>query len=129
VEKVTGIGGVFFRARDPIALAFWYREYLGIDLVPEDYEQPGWRQQAGPTAFAPFPENTDCFGDRNRLWMINFRVSNLDAMVEQLRDAGIRWRWIRVIPIQMAASPALMTPKATPSNSGNPRGATRNLPE
>ena len=87
MEKVLGIGGVFFRAPDPIALAFWYREHLGINLVPENYEQSPWQQQAGPTAW-PFPEDTDHFGDRQRQWMINFRVANLDAMVEQLRAAG-----------------------------------------
>lgn len=89
MEKVTGIGGIFFRARDPKALARWYRDHLGVDPVPEDYEQPGWRQQAGPTGFAPFPENTDYFDNRERQWMINFRVPNLDAMVAQLRAAGI----------------------------------------
>jgi glyoxylase I family protein len=87
MEKVLGIGGVFFRARDPLALASWYREHLGVDPVPEDYEHPGWRQQAGPTAWAPFPENTTYF-DPGHQWMINFRVANLDAMVEQLRAAG-----------------------------------------
>jgi len=75
VEKVTGIGGVFFRARDPVVLSLWYRQYLGIDLVPEGYGQPTWQQQAGPTVFAPFPENTTYFGNADRQWMLNFRVS------------------------------------------------------
>jgi glyoxylase I family protein len=88
MEKVRGIGGFFFRAKDPIALALWYREHLGINLVPESYEQIPWTQEAGPTAFAPFSEDTNYFG-ADRRWMINFRVENLDAMVEQLRDAGI----------------------------------------
>jgi hypothetical protein len=77
LEKVTGIGGVFFRANDPLALALWYRQYLGIDLVPETYDQAGWRQEAGPTAFAPFPEDSTYFGNPERRWMINFRVVNL----------------------------------------------------
>lgn len=89
MEKVTGIGGFFFRARDPKALALWYREHLGVDLVPESYDQSGWQQQAGPTAYAPFPEDTGYFGDARKQWMINFRLPNLDAMAAQLRSAGI----------------------------------------
>jgi predicted enzyme related to lactoylglutathione lyase len=86
---VTGIGGLFFRARDPQALSQWYKRHLGVALVPSDYEQLPWQQQAGPTVFAPFPENTTYFGDASRVWMVNFRVANLDAMVAQLTAAGI----------------------------------------
>jgi len=89
MEKVTGIGGLFFRADDPVGLAAWYRDHLGITPVPADYEQLGWRQEAGPTAFAPFPQATDYFGDSKQIWMVNFRVRDLDAMVDQLRGAGI----------------------------------------
>jgi len=89
MEKVTGIGGVFFRARNLKALAEWYRDHLGIDVVPENYDGLPWQQQAGPTAFAPFPEDTGYFGDPTRQWMLNFRVVNLDAMVAQLQAAGI----------------------------------------
>lgn len=89
MERVTGIGGVFFRARDPEALANWYRDTLGVDPVPQSYDQAPWRQEAGYTVFAPFPADTDYFGDTDRHWMINFRVGNLDAMVTQLRAAGI----------------------------------------
>lgn len=95
MEKVSGIGGLFFRARDPIALGQWYRDYLGVALVSVNYEEQGWRQEAGPTAFAPFPEPTDYFGDANKAWMVNFRVRNLDVMVAQLRDAGT---WVEVDP-------------------------------
>jgi glyoxylase I family protein len=89
MEKVMGIGGVFFRAQNPKSLAEWYRDHLGISLVPDNYEDPCWRQVAGPTVYAPFPEDTDYFGGTGKQWMINFRVSNLDAMVAQLRGAGI----------------------------------------
>jgi predicted enzyme related to lactoylglutathione lyase len=89
VEKVTGIGGFFFRAADPTALAHWYRDHLGVALVPSSYDEPPWQQEAGPTAFAPFPAATTYFGDAKQTWMINFRVLNLDAMVAQLRAAGI----------------------------------------
>jgi len=57
MEQVTGIGGLFFRARDPNALGQWYRDLLAVTLVPSNYEEPPWRQEAGPTAFAPFSRN------------------------------------------------------------------------
>ncbi|HEY4234824.1 MAG TPA: VOC family protein [Lacipirellulaceae bacterium] len=89
MEKVTGIGGIFFRARDPAALGKWYQEHLGVALVPSSYDQPSWWQESGPTVFAPFPATTDYFGPAEQVWMINFRVTNLDRMVEQLSAAGI----------------------------------------
>lgn len=89
MEKVTGIGGLFFLAHDPAALGNWYRDHLGVAVIPTDYNQLPWQQEAGPTAFAPFPENTDYFGKSGKRWMINFRVRNLDAMAEQLHGAGI----------------------------------------
>jgi glyoxylase I family protein len=88
-ERVLGIGGLFFRSRDPKALAAWYQEHLGIDPTPTDFNQPVWQQAAGPTIFAPFPKETDYFGSSTQTWMVNFRVRNLDAMVTQLRAAHI----------------------------------------
>lgn len=89
MEKVTGFGGVFFRARDPAALGAWYARVLGVDPVPNDYDTPPWQQQAGPTVFAPFPEGTDYFGDADRVFMLNFRVKDLDAMIAQIRAEGV----------------------------------------
>lgn len=88
MERVTGIGGFFFRAEDPEALAVWYEERLGVDTVPQTYEQSPRRQQEGPTAFAPFPQDSEMIGPPEHTWMINFRVDDLDAMVDQLRSAG-----------------------------------------
>ena len=88
-EKVTGIGGFFFRAHDPEALGRWYQERLGISLTPSSYQDPVWRQEAGPTVLSPFPDTTDYFGDPHKVWMINFRVRDLDKMVAQLRAAKI----------------------------------------
>jgi glyoxylase I family protein len=88
-ERVTGIGGVFFRAHDPKVLAQWYQDHLGVFLVPQSNTDPVWNQQAGPTAFSPFPEKTSYFGDPTKQWMINFRVSDLDKMARQLEAAGI----------------------------------------
>ena len=87
--RVIGIGGVFFRSKDPPALGQWYQDHLGIDLVPADYSRKPWLQEAGPTVFAPFPQDTDYFGDTGKQWMVNFRVSDLDAMVAQLRARNI----------------------------------------
>src|ERR1700729_575467 len=54
IEKVTGIGGFFFRAKDPKALGLWYQQHLGVSLIPTSPGQSPWQQDAGPTAFAPF---------------------------------------------------------------------------
>jgi glyoxylase I family protein len=88
MERVTGIGGFFFRARDPEALATWYQERLGVTTVPETYGGAAWRQEEGVTVFAPFPQDSEMIGPPERTWMINFRVADLDAIVEQLRGAG-----------------------------------------
>jgi predicted enzyme related to lactoylglutathione lyase len=89
MEKVAGIGGLFFRARDPKALGNWYLQHLGIALTPTSEGQAVWQQEAGPTSFSPFPETTKYFGDPNKAWMVNFRVHDLNKMVAQLRAAGI----------------------------------------
>src|SRR5439155_18526265 len=89
MEKVSGIGGFFFRAKDPEALGQWYKKNLGIDLVPPKYSQKPWSQEAGPTVFAPFPDDIDSFGNAAKNWMINFRVRDLEAMMAQLRAAKI----------------------------------------
>ena len=88
-EKVTGIGGLFFRAHDPAALGLWYQEHLGVVLTPTSHNQPVWRQEAGTTAFTPFAETSGYFGDTNKDWMVNFRVRDLEKMAAQLRAAGI----------------------------------------
>ena len=88
MEKVLGIGGVFFRANDPAALAAWYQDLLGIDLAPTDMEMPPWISDRGVTVFAPFPADTDYF-PKDQQVMVNFRLSNLDAMLVQLRAAGV----------------------------------------
>jgi predicted enzyme related to lactoylglutathione lyase len=88
-EKVTGIGGLFFRAHDPKALGLWYQQHLGISLTPSSLGDQVWQQEAGPTVFAPFKETTTYFGDPSKSWMVNFRVRDLDKMAAQLQAAGI----------------------------------------
>jgi predicted enzyme related to lactoylglutathione lyase len=80
---VTGIGGFFFRARDPALLSAWYQKHLGVG---GKYGQ--WEQAAGTTVFAPFKEDTDYFAADKR-WMLNLRVTGLDALLTELRAAGI----------------------------------------
>ena len=89
MEKVLGIGGLFFRSQDPAALARWYEQNLGISLTPKNSEDPVWRQQEGETVFEPSPATTSYFGNPEKQWMVNFRVRDLDAMVAQLKGAGI----------------------------------------
>ncbi|KQY60469.1 glyoxalase [Aeromicrobium sp. Root495] len=82
MERVLGIGGCFIRASDPEALAAWYRENLGVGS-----EEELWQQEAGPTVFAPFPSDSDYFPAAQGT-MLNFRVRDLDAMLDQLRAHG-----------------------------------------
>jgi predicted enzyme related to lactoylglutathione lyase len=89
MERVQGIGGFFFRAKDPEKLAEWYEANLGVTRVPKDYDGIPWQSQGGTTIVAPFPEETSYFGDRRLQWMINFRVRDLLKMAEQLRAKGI----------------------------------------
>ena len=88
MHKVSGIGGFFFRAQDPVAIAAWYRDNLGVDPVPMNEGEQPWRQEAGATAFTAMEGTVDQFGDPSRTWAINFRVPDLDGMVEQLRASG-----------------------------------------
>lgn len=90
---VLGMGGLFFRARDPEALADWYRQHLnvGAGCVADPAAQPNqwvWQTMGGPMVFAPFRADSDYFAaDKN--FMMNFRVSGLDALLDHLRAAGI----------------------------------------
>lgn len=88
MEKVDGIGGFFFRSKNPKALAEWYERNLGINPVPDSADKKAWRQEAGSTAFAPFGMDSKAITPPEQQWMINFRVRNMDAMAEQLRKAG-----------------------------------------
>jgi glyoxylase I family protein len=86
-ETVQGIGGVFFRARDPETLRAWYAEQLGIDM--EDYGTTFTAAQGDQTVWAPFADDTEYFGSTGQQSMVNFRVRDLNAMLDQLRAAGV----------------------------------------
>jgi predicted enzyme related to lactoylglutathione lyase len=89
MEHVLGVGGVFFKARDPQALAAWYREHLGVPVeAGQTYATLKSAAANETTVWATFPTDTQYFGSPTATFMINFRVRNLDAMLEQLRAAG-----------------------------------------
>ncbi|MDH4112351.1 MAG: VOC family protein [Actinomycetota bacterium] len=90
MERVDGIGGFFFTAEDPDSLARWYAETLGVVPAPRSYDEAVWHQQPGPTVFAPFGgEAAEAPHLGPAGWGINFRVRDLDAMVTELRAAGV----------------------------------------
>jgi predicted enzyme related to lactoylglutathione lyase len=84
---VNGIGGLFFRAKDPEALTRWYHQTLGVGASNSGNDWL-WNQAAGPTVFAPFKADTDYFS-ADKQWMLNLRVSGLDELLAKLRAAGI----------------------------------------
>lgn len=90
MEQVTGIGGIFFKAKDPAKMAEWYRDNLGIrseeghaDFVWRDKDHP---ETTSRTVWSVFPANTKYFESP---FMINYRVANLDRILEQLRRGGV----------------------------------------
>jgi predicted enzyme related to lactoylglutathione lyase len=88
MQSVKGIGGVFLRARDSDALRAWYAKNLGIDI------DPGWGgttfadRKDGFAVWALFEPDTEYFGRADQMFMVNYRVDDLDAMLEQLRAGG-----------------------------------------
>ncbi len=84
---MTGIGGVFFRARDPERLRAWYVEHLGVDVA--DWGGRAFEAQEGDvTVWSIFSAGSEYF-PRRQSTMLNYRVRDLDAMLEQLRAAGV----------------------------------------
>ena len=94
-ERVTGIGGVFFKAKDPKALAVWYREKLGIvPMEGMDFSIFQWRDKddtarLGTTVWGLFRADTKYFGPNDKQYMINYRVRDLERMLAQLRALGV----------------------------------------
>jgi len=94
-ERVTGIGGVFLKARDPKALGAWYKEKLGIPLRDDGaWALLQWRdrddpERLGTTVWSLFPSDTTYFAPSRAPFMINYRVGDLDRMLAQLRALGV----------------------------------------
>lgn len=93
MQRVTGIGGVFFQARDPVALAAWYRTHLGIDVQAWGGAAFRWtdaagRPVAGTTAWCVGPLGDERFAPGRAPFMINYRVADLAALRQALRAEG-----------------------------------------
>jgi hypothetical protein len=88
MERVTGIGGVFQRAGQSPSLGDWYAEHLGIDISDWGGKPFEWTP-GGSTTWAIFDHDTEYFGRPEQAFMVNFRVADLDAMLAQLRSAGV----------------------------------------
>ena len=93
MKKVTGIGGVFFKCKDPQKMTEWYHKHLGLETNPygatfEWYESSDSTKKA-QTQWTPFGETTKYFEPSTKDFMINYRVENLEALVEELKKAGV----------------------------------------
>jgi predicted enzyme related to lactoylglutathione lyase len=89
MERVLGMGGIFFKARDPKSLAAWYREHLGVPIEAGQTYATLTASAGDPTVWSTFPMDTAYFGEGGSAFMFNYRVGNLDAMLAQLRAAGV----------------------------------------
>ncbi len=93
MKKVTGIGGIFFKCKDPNKMREWYQAHLGLNTT--DYGATfEWREsedstKKGSTTWSPFAETTKYFAPSTKNFMINYRVENLEALVDQLTNEGV----------------------------------------
>lgn len=93
MKKVTGIGGIFFKCKDPKNMREWYHQNLGLETNPygasfEWYETPDSSKKAS-TQWTPFAEDTKYFAPSSKDFMINYRVENLEALVQSLKENGV----------------------------------------
>jgi catechol 2,3-dioxygenase-like lactoylglutathione lyase family enzyme len=95
MARVTGVGGVFLRSRDPKAMAKWYAEHLGITLSDFNGAAFAWSDEVpagtGMTAWSAFPADTAYLGEATQQAMVNYRVDDLDALLVDLTAKGV---WI-----------------------------------
>jgi catechol 2,3-dioxygenase-like lactoylglutathione lyase family enzyme len=94
MKRVTGIGGIFFKAQDPKALGEWYRRHLGIDVQDWGGAAFAWQgadnpQGVGTTVWSPFKADTEYFAPSTAPFMVNYRVADLHALLAQLRSEGV----------------------------------------
>ena len=93
MKKVTGIGGIFFKCKDPKQITAWYQQHLGLDTNPygatfEWFEGFDSTKKA-QTQWSPFSETTKYLEPSTKDFMINYRVENLEALVEELKKEGV----------------------------------------
>jgi predicted enzyme related to lactoylglutathione lyase len=93
MKKVTGIGGIFFKCKDPKKMTEWYKTNLGLNTNPYgatfDWYEATDSTKKAQTQWAPFAENTKYFEPSAKDFMINYRVENLVALVEELKKNGV----------------------------------------
>lgn len=93
MKRVTGIGGVFFKSKDPEKLYQWYDKHLGIVRDPHGSVSFVWREEdparEGMTVWSIFPENTKYFKESKAEFMLNYRVDDLDALLVALEQEGV----------------------------------------
>ena len=88
MKRVTGIGGIFFKAKDPKALGEWYRQHLGVEVTP--WGGAKFKSEEGAvTVWTPFKEDTKYFAPSASPFMINYRVEDLVALIAVLKEEGI----------------------------------------
>ncbi|KAB2965243.1 MAG: VOC family protein [Thermoanaerobaculia bacterium] len=91
MRRVTGIGGIFFKSRDPKALGAWYRDHLGLEVAEWGgaiFQWGGAGSDPGMTLWSPFALDTDKMEPSTAPYMLNFRVADLDGLLEALRSEG-----------------------------------------
>ena len=96
MKKVTGIGGIFFKSADPAATNEWYKKYLGFDTTPYgtsfewlEADAESGATKKGITQWNPFAEKTKYFEPSTKDFMINYRVADLVALVEELKKENV----------------------------------------
>lgn len=89
MKRVTGIGGAFFKAKDPKRLAAWYEKHLGIPFGGNTYAGFVWDKVGGTTAFSMFPEDTDYYAPSEKPFMFNLRVDDLHTLLKVLKEEGV----------------------------------------
>jgi predicted enzyme related to lactoylglutathione lyase len=94
MKRVTGIGGIFFKAKDPEKLYQWYEKHLGIRRGSEGAVTFEWRdvedsQKKGMTVWSLFPHHTKYFDPSRATFMVNYRVDDLDALLKVLKEEGV----------------------------------------
>ncbi len=93
MKKVTGIGGIFFKCKDAGKVREWYKTHLGFDTnsygASFEWHQNEDSTKKGSTQWSPFAETTKYFEPSTKDFMINYRVENLEALVEQLKAEGV----------------------------------------
>ena len=94
MKRVTGIGGIFFKTNNLETTREWYQTHLGLDIAPPGYASFHWRDiddpdKKGFTVWSLFKNETEYFGPGDTPFMVNYRVENLDAVLEALRAEGV----------------------------------------